>query len=184
MNARGLFDVFEAARLGGVQRIVFATSNHTFGCYPITEPVSPALPPHPTACTACSRSGARPCCAITTSATASGRCRCASGRTARCRSTSARSPPGSPGDVARLVDVSLRHPDPAAWWSTATPTTPGSRPRSELGGARLSAEGQAEDHSEMLRGKEVDVDAPDRGEWEWPEHSGSFARAPERPVRD
>ena len=47
VNARGLFDVFEAARLAGVERIVFASSNHAFGCYPITETVSPALPPRP-----------------------------------------------------------------------------------------------------------------------------------------
>ena len=47
VNARGMFDVFEAARLAGVQRIVFASSNHAFGCYPITERVSPALPPRP-----------------------------------------------------------------------------------------------------------------------------------------
>jgi uronate dehydrogenase len=47
VNARGLFDVFESARLAGVERIVFASSNHAFGCYPITEPVSPALPPRP-----------------------------------------------------------------------------------------------------------------------------------------
>ena len=31
----------------------------------------------------------------------------------------------------------------------------------------------------MLRGKGVDVDGP----WEWPEHGGSHARAPERPPR-
>jgi uronate dehydrogenase len=47
VNARGMFDVFEAARLAGVQRIVFASSNHAFGCYPIEERVSPALPPRP-----------------------------------------------------------------------------------------------------------------------------------------
>jgi hypothetical protein len=35
----------------------------------------------------------------------------------------------------------------------------------------------------MLRGKAVDVDAPHREEWEWPEHSGSFARGAEHPVR-
>ena len=47
VNARGLFDVFESARLAGVERIIFASSNHAFGCYPITESVSPALPPRP-----------------------------------------------------------------------------------------------------------------------------------------
>ena len=42
VNARGLFDVFESARLAGVERIVFASSNsnRAFGCYPITESVS------------------------------------------------------------------------------------------------------------------------------------------------
>ena len=29
----------------------------------------------------------------------------------------------------------------------------------------------------MLRDKGVDVDGSDRGEWEWPEHGGSHARA-------
>ena len=47
VNARGLFDVFESARIAGVERIVFASSNHAFGCYPITERVSPDLPPRP-----------------------------------------------------------------------------------------------------------------------------------------
>src|SRR5476649_1066453 len=47
VNARGLFDVFESARTAGVERIVFASSNHAFGCYPITEKVSPVLPPRP-----------------------------------------------------------------------------------------------------------------------------------------
>src|SRR5262249_7312688 len=47
VNARGLFDVFEAARLAGVERIVFASSNHAFGFYPIGEKVSPDLPPRP-----------------------------------------------------------------------------------------------------------------------------------------
>jgi hypothetical protein len=41
----------------------------------------------------------------------------------------------------------------------------------------------AEDHREALRAKGVDVDAPDRDAWEWPEHGGSFPRTPERPVR-
>ena len=41
----------------------------------------------------------------------------------------------------------------------------------------------AEDHRETLRAKGVDVDAADRGDWEWPEHGGSFPRTPERPVR-
>ena len=38
----------------------------------------------------------------------------------------------------------------------------------------------AEDHREALRAKGIDVDAPDRGEWEWPEHGGSFPRTPDQ----
>ena len=34
VNARGLFDVLELARLAGVERIIFTSSNHAFGCYP------------------------------------------------------------------------------------------------------------------------------------------------------
>ena len=66
-----------------------------------------------TACTARSRPGARPCCAATSTATASARCRCASAPIATLpidqRSLATWL---SPGDVARLVDASLRHPDP------------------------------------------------------------------------
>lgn len=80
----------------------------------------------------------------------------------------------SPADVAHLVDVSLHHPDPGCMvvngysnntrLKTVDPNwaTLGYRPKDN-----------AEDHREALRAKGVDVDAPDRGEWEWPEHGGS-----------
>jgi hypothetical protein len=38
----------------------------------------------------------------------------------------------------------------------------------------------AENYRAMLRDKGIDVDAPDRDEWEWPEHGGSHARVAER----
>jgi hypothetical protein len=41
----------------------------------------------------------------------------------------------------------------------------------------------AEDHREMLRAQGVDIAAADRGEWEWPEHGGSFPRQPDREPR-
>jgi hypothetical protein len=45
VKVRRQFDVFESTRLAGVERcILFASSNHAFGCYPITENLSPALP--------------------------------------------------------------------------------------------------------------------------------------------
>lgn len=85
VNARGVFDVFEAARLAGVQRIVFASSNHAHGCYPIEEPVSPALPLGLTVSMAPSRRGARRCCGAISIGMASARCRCGSGHIGRCQ---------------------------------------------------------------------------------------------------
>lgn len=41
----------------------------------------------------------------------------------------------------------------------------------------------AENYPEMLRSKGVNVDAPDRDEWEWLEHGGSFAHVAEHPSR-
>ena len=118
VNARGMFDVFEAARLAGVQRIVYASSPTTRSAATRSRSASP-LPCRrgPTACTARSRPGARPCCAATSIATASARCRCASAPTARCRSTSARSPPGCRPATWRVW--SMRRcaiPIRAAWW--------------------------------------------------------------------
>jgi len=36
-NLRGLVEVYEGARRHGVQRVVFASSNHAIGMYPVTE---------------------------------------------------------------------------------------------------------------------------------------------------
>ncbi len=46
-NIRGLFNLYEAARLNGTQRIVFASSNHVTGCYPVSDAISPQDPPRP-----------------------------------------------------------------------------------------------------------------------------------------
>lgn len=46
-NLRGTFHVFEAARLAGVRRVVFASSNHVTGFYRRDERISPAAPPRP-----------------------------------------------------------------------------------------------------------------------------------------
>jgi uronate dehydrogenase len=185
VNARGLFDVFEAARLAGVERIVFASSNHTFGRYPITERVSPALPPRPD-----SLYGVFKVWGETMLREYFDRygIRSVSLRigTFRAEPIDQRSLATwlSPGDVARLVDASLSHPDPGCLvvngysnntrLKTLDPnwTMLGYRPQDN-----------AEDHREALRAKGIDVDAPDRGEWEWPEHGGSFVHQPERPVR-
>lgn len=184
-NARGLFDVFEAARLAGVERIVFASSNHAFGCYPIGEKVTPDMPPRPD-----TMYGAFKVLGETMPRTYYDRygTRSVSLRigTFRARPIDQRSLATwlSPGDVARLVDAALRHPDPGCMVvngysnntrlkvSDANWATLGYQPRDN-----------AEDHREALRAKGIDVDAPDRNEWEWPEHGGSFARTPDRPVR-
>src|SRR5215468_8591816 len=113
VNARGLFDVFESARLAGVERIIFASSNHAFGCYPIIESVSPALPPRPD-----SLYGVFKVWGETMLRNYFDRhgIRSVSLRigTYRPEPIDQRSLATwlSPGDVARLVDASLRHPDP------------------------------------------------------------------------
>ena len=181
VNARGLFDVFEAARLAGVERIVFASSNHAFGCYPITEAVSPALPPRPDSLYGVfkvlgetmlrnyyDRHGIR-----------SVSLRIGTYRTLPIDQRSLATWL-SPGDVAQLVDRSLRHPDPGCMvvngYSNNTRLKNFDSNWEFLG---YQPEDNAEDHIEMLRAKGVDVDGP----WEWPEHGGSHARAPERRPR-
>lgn len=46
-NIRGAFHLYEAARLAGTQRVVFASSNHVTGCYAQGQTISPADPPRP-----------------------------------------------------------------------------------------------------------------------------------------
>ena len=185
VNARGLFDVFEAARLAGVERIVFASSNHAFGCYPITESVSPALPPRPDSLYGVfkvlgetmlrnyyDRHGIR-----------SVSLRIGTFRTEPIDQRSLATWL-SPGDVAHLVDVSLRHPDPGCMivngYSNNTRLKTHDPNWATLG---YQPRDNAENYREMLRSKGVDVDAADREVWEWPEHGGSFARAPEHQPR-
>jgi uronate dehydrogenase len=185
VNARGLFDVFEVARLAGVERIVFASSNHAFGCYPITEAVTPAMPPRPD-----SLYGVFKVLGETMLRNYYDRhgIRSVSLRIGTCRTLpiDQRSLATwlSPVDVAQLVDLSLRHPDPGCmvvngysnntYLKTHDPnwSVLGYRPRDN-----------ASDYREMLRDKGVDVDGPGRDVWEWPEHGGSHARAPEHPAR-
>jgi uronate dehydrogenase len=185
VNARGVFDVFEAARLAGVERIVFASSNHAFGCYPITVSVSPELPPRPD-----SLYGVFKVLGETMLRNYHDRHGISS---VSLRIGTYRSLPIdqrslatwlSPTDVAQLVDLSLRHPDPGCMvvngYSNNTRLKIHDPNWAVLG---YQPRDNAEDHREMLRGQGVDVDAPDRDEWEWPEHGGSHAQVPERPAR-
>ena len=181
VNVRGVFDVFECARLAGVQRIIYASSNHAFGRYPITERVTPDLPPRPD-----SLYGAFKVYGETILREYFERhgIRSVSMRigTYRVLPIDQRSLATwlSPGDVARLVDASLRHPDPGCLivngYSANTRIKTHDPNWVFLG---YAPKDNAEDHAGMLREKGVDVD----GAWEWPEHGGSHARAPERSPR-
>jgi uronate dehydrogenase len=185
VNARGLFDVFESARLAGVERIVFASSNHAFGCYPITESVSPALPPRPDSLYGVFKVLGETMLRNYYDRHGIGSVSLRIG-TYRSLPIDQRSLATwlSPGDVAQLVDLSLRHPDPGCMivngYSNNTRLKTHDPNWAELG---YRPRDNAEYYREMLRDKGVDVDAPDRGEWEWPEHGGSHARVPERPAR-
>jgi uronate dehydrogenase len=46
-NVVGAFNVFDAARRGGVRRVVYASSNHVTGFYPVDELLSGAEAPRP-----------------------------------------------------------------------------------------------------------------------------------------
>ncbi|MGN6827035.1 NAD-dependent epimerase/dehydratase family protein [Paucibacter sp. M5-1] len=46
-NIVGVFNLYEAARLQGVRRIVFASSNHVTGCYRQGEVIRPTAPARP-----------------------------------------------------------------------------------------------------------------------------------------
>ncbi|MGU3401120.1 NAD-dependent epimerase/dehydratase family protein [Brucellaceae bacterium D45D] len=46
-NIRGTWNLYEAARLENVPRVVFASTNHVVGYYPQTERISPSMPMKP-----------------------------------------------------------------------------------------------------------------------------------------
>ncbi len=46
-NIEGLVQVFEAARRAGVRRVVYASSNHAAGFWPVADEQPPDLPPRP-----------------------------------------------------------------------------------------------------------------------------------------
>jgi uronate dehydrogenase len=181
VNVRGVFDVFESARLAGVQRIVYASSNHAFGCYPIDERVSPDMPPRPDSLYGAFKVYGE---TILRNYFDRHQIRSVSMRigTYRTLPIDQRSLATwlSPGDVARLVDASLRHADPCCLivngYSANTRIRIADSNWDFLG---YKPQDNAESHIEMLRAQGVDVDGP----WEWPEHGGSHAQVPERRPR-
>jgi uronate dehydrogenase len=46
-NLAGTFHIFDAARRFGVQRVVYASSNHATGMYPVGAPLDGSQPPRP-----------------------------------------------------------------------------------------------------------------------------------------
>jgi uronate dehydrogenase len=180
-NVRGLFDVFETARLAGVKRIVFASSNHAHGCYPMEVPVTPAHPPRPDTLYGAfkvlgevmlrnyyDRHGIR-----------SVSLRIGTYRPLPIDQRSLATWL-SPADMVQLVEKSLLHPDPGCLviqGYSGNTRIKVADPNWEFLGYRPAD--NAEDHKEMLRTQGIDVDGP----WEWQEHGGSFARDPERPAR-
>ena len=180
VNARGLFDVFEAARHAGVRRIVYASSNHAFGCYPISEPVTPLHPVRPD-----SQYGVFKVLGETMLRYYFDRhgIRSVSLRigTYRPLPIDQRSLATwlSPADMVRLVEAALVHPDPGCTVVNGYSANTRIKTR-DPGWAALGYRPQddAEAHVAMLRAQGVDVDVD--GAWEWPEHGGAFARADEK----
>lgn len=173
-SGQGLFNVFESARRAGVRRIVYASSNHAFGCYPISERVTPEHVPRPDTLYGVLK--------VFGEAYLRFYHDCHGIRSVSLRIGSFAPQPAnqrmlatwlSPADMTQLVECSLRHPDPGCLVVNGY-----SRNRrlnvSDAGWDFLGYRPQddAEDHVEALRSAGVPVDAP----WEWPLHGGPFVQ--------
>jgi uronate dehydrogenase len=178
VNARGLYDVFEAARLAGVRRIVYASSNHAFGFQPIDVAVTPAMPPRPDSLYGVFKVLGETMLRYYFDKHAI--------RSVSLRIGTYRPLPIdqrslatwlSPDDIVQMVDKSLRHPDPGCLvvngYSNNTRIKTHDPNWTFLG---YQPKDNAEDHKEMLRSMGVDVDGP----WEYQYHGGSFVHAPEK----
>lgn len=184
-NALGLFEAFEAARHAGVQRIVYASSNHAHGMYPITTQVAPSMPARPDGHYGALKAYGELILrsyhdryGITSVSLRIG--------TYRDQPIDQRSLATwlSPGDMTRLAEASLLHPDPGAL------VVNGYSNNRRLKASRENwdflgyvPQDDAETHREMLRRQGFDVDAPDREAWEFGQHGGSFATGPELPTK-
>ncbi len=181
VNARGMFDVFEAAQVAGVRRIVFASSNHAHGSQPIGFPVSPDHLARPDGHYGAMKAYGE---LILRSYFDRYGIRSVSLRigTYRPLPIDQRSLATwlSPADMVQLAERSLLHADPGALvvnaYSNNTHLKVARTYWDFLGYAPVD---NAEEHREMLRGMGIDVD----GDWEYPEHGGNFARDPELPAR-
>ena len=184
-NALGMFEVFEAARHAGVRRIVYASSNHAHGMYPITVPVAPSMPARPDGHYGALKAYGELILksfhdkyGITSVSLRIG--------TYRDLPIDQRSLATwlSPADMTRLAEASLLHPNPGAL------VVNGYSRNTRLKAARenwdflgYTPRDDAETHRDMLRTQGFDVDSPDRDAWEFMEHGGSYAHGPELPTK-
>ena len=176
VNTIGLIRVFDAARASGVRRIVFASSNHTFGMYPITERVTPAHPPRPDSLYGAFKVLGETLLryyhdkhGISSVSVRIG--------TFRPEPIDQRSLATwlSPADMVQLADKGLTHPNPGCLvvnGYSANTRIKTYDPNWDFLGYRPTDD--AERHREMLKAKGVDVDGP----WEWSEHGGYYPDEP------
>lgn len=47
VNIEGMYNLYEAARLNGVRRVIFGSSNHVTGFYPVDQVTTPEMPMRP-----------------------------------------------------------------------------------------------------------------------------------------
>ncbi len=179
INARGLYDTFETARLAGIKRIVYASSNHAHGMYPIEIPVTPAHPARPD-----SLYGTFKVLGETLLQYYHDRHNIASVSlrigTFRPLPIDQRSLATwlSPRDITQLVDLALQHPNPGALviqaYSGNTRLKITDPNWQTLGYTPLD---NAENHLEHLHTLGINTTTPP---WEHPHHGGTFATQPEK----
>lgn len=142
VNVMGSSNVYEAARLAGVGRVVLGSSNHVVGFYPRSDRVPPDAPMRPDGLYALSK-----CWAELTAGLYYDKCGI---RSLIVRIGNAQAQPTtprsleiwlSPGDLAQLVDIGMVHPDiecttvygvsagGGAWYDNSTATALGFVPR-------------------------------------------------------
>jgi uronate dehydrogenase len=189
-NALGLFEAFEAARHAGVKRIVYASSNHAHGMYPIEVPVAPSMPARPDGHYGALKAYGELILqsfhdryAITSVSLRIG--------TWRHLPIDQRSLATwlSPDDMVQLAERGLLHPNPGALVVNAySNNTRLKVSRENWDFLGYAPKDDAETHRDMLRAQGIDVDSIDiggigQGTWEHPHHGGAFATSPELPTR-
>lgn len=189
-NALGLFEAFEAARHAGVKRIVFASSNHAHGMYPIEVEVAPSMPARPDGHYGALKAYGELILqsfldryGITSVSLRIG--------TWRPLPIDQRSLATwlSPDDIVQLVERSLLHSNPGALVVNAySNNTRLKVSRENWDFLGYAPKDDAEAYRGMLRAQGIDVDSVDiggvgRGTWEFPHHGGSFAVGPELPTK-